>query len=222
MPDLRAAVIIDYQNVHLTGAGLFEPYQPAHEHLVHPLHFANQLITRRNTNQRAGMPSAVLRKVLVYRGLPSADVDPRAYGRNLAQKANWELDPRVSVTLRPLKYKYQRAIDGRKATDAAGNFIVIGKPQEKGIDVLCALAMVREARDPEIDLVILASQDTDLEPALDEACALRAAKVETVSWFDPGQYRQSREIRPAPPQRIWNTRLNAQAFSACRDSEHYN
>jgi hypothetical protein len=36
--ELRAAVIIDYQNVHLTGAGLFEPYKPKHECLIHPLH----------------------------------------------------------------------------------------------------------------------------------------------------------------------------------------
>ncbi|WP_243077322.1 hypothetical protein [Microbacterium sp. SS28] len=221
MPDLRAAVIIDYQNVHLTGAGLFEQYQPPHEHLVHPLHFANQLITRRNANQREGMARAVLSKVLVYRGLPSADVDPKAYARNLAQKSHWEKDARVSVTLRPLKYRYQRTHDGRKATDGSGNFIVIGKPQEKGVDVLCALAMVREARSTDIDLVILASQDTDLEPALDEACALHTAKIETVSWFDHGQFRQSREIRPASPTRIWNTRLNAQAFSACRDAENY-
>ncbi|UUT36420.1 hypothetical protein [Microbacterium elymi] len=220
MPDLRAAVIIDYQNVHLTGVGLFEHHQPPHEHLVHPLHFANQLITRRNSNQREGRAHATLRKVLVYRGLPSADIDPKAYARNLAQKAHWEQDPRVSVTLRPLKYRYARAQDGRKATDAAGRFILNGKPQEKGVDVLCALALVREARDPNIDLVILASQDTDLEPALDEACALQTAKVETVSWFDQGQYRQSREIRP-DALRIWNTRLNAQAFSACRDPEDY-
>ncbi|GAA1809188.1 hypothetical protein [Agromyces neolithicus] len=80
---------------------------------------------------------------------------------------------------------------------------------------------MREARDPAVDLVILASQDTDLEPALDEAIALKSAKVETVSWFHNGQYRQSREIRPAAPTRIWNTRLNAQAFSACRDPENY-
>ncbi|GAA1823368.1 hypothetical protein GCM10009750_02340 [Agromyces salentinus] len=165
------------------------------------------------------MAHAVLTKVLVYRGLPSVDVDPKAYARNLAQKANWELDPRVNVTLRPLKYRYQRTADGRKATDARGHFMIDGKPQEKGVDVLCALALVREASDPNVDLVVLASQDSDLEPALDEACALGSAKVETVSWFDHGQW-HSREIRPAT-QKIWNTRLNANAFSACRDVEDY-
>ena len=87
--------------------------------------------------------------------------------------------------------------------------------------MLCALALVREARDPDIDLVILCSQDTDLEPALDEAIALGSAKVETASWFDAVSPQSSREIRPARGTRIWNTRLNAQAFSACRDPENY-
>ena len=221
MPDLRTAVIIDYQNEHLTGAGVFEPYQPPHEHLVHPLHFANQIITCRNRNQRQGHAAATLTKVLVHRGLPSATVNPNSYARNLAQKAEWETDHRVSVIHRPLKYKYQRDAEGRKATDDRGRPIVIGKPQEKGIDVLCALALVREARDPDIDLVILCSQDTDLEPALDEAIALGSAKVETASWFDAVSPQSSREIRPARGTRIWNTRLNAQAFSACRDPENY-
>ena len=57
MPDLRTAVIIDYQNVHLTGAGVFEPYQPPHEHLVHPLHFANQIITCRSAKVTPQQPS---------------------------------------------------------------------------------------------------------------------------------------------------------------------
>ncbi|WP_243062252.1 hypothetical protein [Humibacter sp. RRB41] len=221
MPDLRAAVVIDYQNVHLTGAGLFEQYQPVHEHLVHPLHYSNQVLACRNRSQRPGYSNAMLTKVLVYRGLPSVDVDADAYARNLAQKAEWELDPRVTVTHRPLKYKYQRDAAGRKVTDSRGNWMVVGKPQEKGIDVLCALALVRESGAPDVDLVVLSSQDTDLEPALDEAIALGSAKVETASWFDAISPHSSHEIRPARGTRIWNTRLNAQAFSACRDTRTY-
>lgn len=221
MPDLRATFVIDYQNVHLTGVGLFEPYQPAHEHLVHPLYYANQVVNHRNRNQRPGYPNAVVARVLVYRGLPSSDIDPRAYGRNLAQKAAWELDPRVTVTHRPLRYKYQRDTSGRKAADQHGRWLTTGKPQEKGIDVLCALAVVREVRVSGTDLVILCSQDSDLEPALDEALALDAAKVETVSWFDAVSPHSSREIRPARGSRIWNTRLNAAAFGACRDQHDY-
>ena len=217
LPDLRAT----HQNVHLTGVGLFEPHQPAHEHLVHPLHYANQVVACRNRNQRPGHASATVSKVIAHRGLPSSDVDARAYGRNLAQKAQWERDPRVTVIHRPLRYRYQRDALGRKATDEQGRWLTIGKPQEKGIDVLCALALVREARDSSTDLVILCSQDTDLEPALDEAFALGSAKVETASWFDPKSPYASREIHPARGTRIWNTRLNDTAFAACRDSHRY-
>jgi len=148
MPSLRATVVIDYQNVHLTGAGLFQPNAPLHDCLVHPLHYSNRLINVRNQNQRAGQPEATLEKVLVYRGLPSSQIDAKPYARNLAQRTEWERDARVTVTLRPLKYTYQRTADGRKATDDRGVPVVTGR-QEKGVDVLCALALMREARDPE-------------------------------------------------------------------------
>jgi hypothetical protein len=92
---------------------------------------------------------------------------------------------------------------------------------EKGVDVLCALALIREARDPNIDLVILASQDTDLEPALDEALSLGTAKVETASWYDNVDRRASKEIRPRKPARIWNTRLGVQAFVSAQDPKDY-
>ena len=219
MPELRAAVVIDYQNVHLVGLNLFHKHCEPYEFLVHPLHFANQLIVHRNAKQRAGASHAVLAKVLVYRGLPSADVDAKPYGRNLAQQTEWESDPRVTVTMRPLKYLYERDLNGYKVTDARGRPIVTGK-REKGVDVLCALALIRESREDDIDLVILASQDTDLEPALDEAISLNSAKVETASWFESSDRRATREIRPSH-HRIWNTRLNAQAFDACCDRKDY-
>lgn len=216
---LRTTVVIDYQNVHLVGAGLFHPGAPSHEHVVHPLTFALNLVALRNLNQAEGRPEAVLERVLVYRGLPSAAVDPKPYARNLEQQIEWQRDRRVSVLLRPLKYSYKKTIDGRKAVDANGKWIVTGK-QEKGVDVLCALALVREARAPEIGLVVLASQDTDLEPALDEAIALHSAKIETASWFNIQEPRRGREIRPAVG-RIWNTRLNHESFSASLDRSTY-
>lgn len=156
----------------------------------------------------------------MYRGLPSAEHDPKPYAWNLAQKTEWERDGRVSVALRPLKYRYARTADGGKATDANGQPVVLQR-QEKGVDVLCALALIREARYPNVDVVILASQDTDLEPALDEAIQLGTVKVETASWFDKLDFRGSKEIRPTRPARIWNTRLDAQAFVGAQDRKQY-
>lgn len=106
MVPLQTVVVIDYQNVHLTGHELFSKNQglAKHEDLVHPLHFANQLLLSRNQSQHAHRPHAVLKSVLVYRGEPSPEHNPNGYRRNQAQKSEWERDTRVQVHLRPLKY----------------------------------------------------------------------------------------------------------------------
>ncbi|MFI6678104.1 hypothetical protein [Kribbella sp. NPDC050470] len=223
MPDLRAVVVIDYQNVHLTGHQRFEKtkYGPKHEVLVDPLFFAQQLLHVRNSRQRPGYPHAVLRRVDVYRGEPSPDHEPKAYARNQAQKAHWERDKRVTVTLRPLKYRYLYDGDGKALRDpVTGTKIPSGPPSEKGVDVLCALALVRHALRDDVDLVILASLDSDLVPAIDEVLALRAAKVETFSWYVPGD--NSYELRPSDRTHwIWNTRLTETNFLNCLDRTHY-
>ncbi|WP_159096617.1 NYN domain-containing protein [Miniimonas sp. S16] len=222
MPDLRAVVVVDYQNVHLTGHGLFAgtKYLPKHETLVDPLLFARTLIDARNAAQRPGHDRAVLRRVLVYRGLPAPEHDPAGYSRNLAQQDRWQRDQRVRVTLRPLKYEYERGPDGRPASDAQGRKIVLGV-KEKGVDVLCALALVREAQDPATDLVILASSDSDLAPALDEVRDQGHAKVETCCWFDE-RTKVGYRVHPTDRSRpVWNTRLNEAAFQRSRDLTRY-
>ena len=120
--DLRTSVVMDYQNVHLTGHGLFDSTRmlPKHETLVDPLLFANQLLRVRNVAQRPGYPPAVLKRVLVYRGEPSPIHDPDGYSRNQAQKSQWERDRRIQVTLRPLKYPYQYDVTGRPVIDING------------------------------------------------------------------------------------------------------
>ncbi len=85
----------------------------------------------------------------------------------------------MGVVHRPLKYRYERDAAGRPRIGIDGKRIVESKC-EKGIDVLCALALVREAQRPDVDLVILASHDSDLEPALDEALVLGSAKIEDI------------------------------------------
>lgn len=222
MSTLRATIIVDYQNVHLTGHALFEStrHMPKHETLVDPLFFAQQLIRRRNELQRDGMAHAVLRQVHVFRGLPSPEHDPDAYDRSQAQRAQWERDKRVHVTLRPLKYEYERAADGRPASGVDGKRIVIGK-REKGVDVLCALAAVREAQDPANDLVIIASSDSDLAPAIDEVQRLGCAKIETFCWYDTVK-RIGYQLHPTDRTRpVWNTRLDEQAFRSSCDLTDY-
>lgn len=223
---LRASFIIDYQNVHLTARDVFLPGQDPHTSLIHPVRFANVAIRARNSRQRQGYPHAVVTRVLVYRGLPHVDHDPEQNRRCLAQRADWA-SAGAEVTLRDLKYRHQYGADGRPVQDIHGHKIVIGKGQEKGIDVLVALACVREARRPDIDVVVLASRDTDLVPVLDEVTDMHSAdragvaQIETVSWHEPGGERNFGSLRPSAPRRIWNTNLDRGCFEASLDRTDY-
>ena len=54
--------------------------------------------------------------------------------------------------------------------------------REKGVDVLYALALIGLARSGLYDVVVLASRDTDLAPALDSAARATSTKIETAKW----------------------------------------
>ena len=45
---LKMAVVVDYQNAHLTAAGLYMPGRPPEEALIDPYRFASQLARARN------------------------------------------------------------------------------------------------------------------------------------------------------------------------------
>jgi uncharacterized LabA/DUF88 family protein len=202
LSDQRAAVVIDYQNMHLTARGQFTPQgTPTHHSLLHPLHLANQILTVRAAAQPQSA-SAKLEHVSVFRGLPSASHDPTNYARSQAQKSEWTRDRRVQVTYRPLRYQRENGV-----------FI----PREKGVDVLVALAVVQLAQSRSYDVVILAAHDTDLEPALE--FALREAvgggpSIETAGWRD------CKRLQAAGTQ-TWHTFLNRGHYEAARDRKQY-
>jgi hypothetical protein len=77
------------------------------------------------------------------------------------------------------------------------------------------------ARRDDTDLVILASADSDLEPALDEALELKSAKIETVSWYDAARSHRGHQLRPGGGRRLWNTRLAEPQFRASWDPTDY-
>lgn len=220
----------DYQNVHLTARDVFDPGGDAHRSLIHPVTFAKRALRERNARQRAGMPYAELARVLVYRGLPHVDHDWEQHRRCLDQATQWRSDG-ARVDLRDLKYTYGRGADGRPVRDVNGKKLPVGRPREKGIDVLCALACLREAVDPSIDLVVLASRDTDLVPVLDELYDFRGAdpdryaRIETVAWFDPQARRQGRfaggSLQATGRRRIWNTNLDRACYTASLDRNTY-
>ncbi|WP_175953477.1 NYN domain-containing protein [Schaalia sp. Marseille-Q2122] len=207
---LRMAVVMDYQNVHLSAAGIFLPGRPQHEALIDPYAFAQQVAAARNASNRPEFHVAVS-DVYVFRGQPSSQHDPSGYSRSQAQKSSWEYGHggHVQVTMRPLKYRSIRSIDGAVQVSA----------QEKGIDVLCALYLVRLARSGQYDVVVLASRDTDLAPALDEAAQLSGCKVEAVKWYDPSNRSTWGRIRTASS--IWTTNMEREHFLASLDTRDY-
>ncbi|PZS20222.1 MAG: hypothetical protein DLM60_09045 [Pseudonocardiales bacterium] len=199
--DPRVCVVIDYQNIHLTARDLFAPPGlPAHECLIHPLRFAEQVIALRATRQRdATQQRAVLTAVRVFRGSPSNARDPYVYGISQRQKSQWTRDKRVDVVYRTLRYPPDWP----------------NKPaQEKGVDVLVALKVVRAALDPQFEVVILASHDTDLEPALEIAIGDGQSKIETAGWSG------ARVLRPSGV-RLWHTALDATDMDKTRDRFNY-
>ncbi|MFM6940662.1 MAG: NYN domain-containing protein [Candidatus Planktophila sp.] len=214
----KAVVVIDYQNLHLTAVDVFGTKNKAFDSLIDPLLYSEELLRERKSRQRMNSPEVALKSVVVCRGLPSNIHDPRKYARNLAQSSHWTRDPRVKVLHRPIKYTLEKnGWDERTKTHREGVEII--KRQEKGVDVLCALQLVKAALDPEVSHVILASQDTDLVPALDEVISLNTAFVETAAWYKPGDFR-SLEIRPES-KRIWNTRMNQFNYEASIDRSPY-
>ena len=69
---------------------------------------------------------------------------------------------------------------------------------------------IRLARSGSYDVVTLASRDTDLAPALDEAHKLQAAKIEAAKWYDPSDSRTFGNIKTKA--RLWTTSMNRYHF----------
>ena len=222
---LQTVVILDYQNVHLTAHDVFGT-DDRHDSLIHPVQFATAGIRERNRRQREGYPEASLVRVVAFRGLPHADFDWEQNRRCLDQATQWRDDGAI-VELRDLKYSYQMAADDRPVLDVNGKKIPKGRPKEKGIDVLCALRCVREAMADDVDLVMLASRDTDLVPALDEVWDMShedgstCARIETLSWFDRDGARRFGSLTPSGSRRIWNTNMDRACYEASLDRRDY-
>ncbi|WP_107661153.1 PIN domain-containing protein [Nocardia suismassiliense] len=218
---LRTTVVIDYQNVHMTAYDVFSRFSRSDrlglsrsETRIRPILFAQRLIDRRNERQRsAGFPLARLEQVKVFRGLPSEEFDERGFRCGLAEQQAWMRDdPRVEVQCRELRYTLLRDRSTKRVgTEAQPQ--VIGA-REKGIDVLCALAVTEASYDPRVDLILVASHDRDLEPAIESVQRSRRALIEGFQWWaeTPGPKLRS-ELGT-----FWVTRLDESDFRAVRET----
>lgn len=203
--ELAVCVLIDYQNIHLTAHDLFAPPgTPVRGSLVHPLAFAEKVVEVRAARQQIPRQKITqLHAVKVFRGAPSNQREPGLYSAAQRQSAMWSRDPRVEVTYRTLRYPRNW-----------GQPWCSDRPREKGIDVLVALELVDQARSGTHDIVILASHDTDMEPAIERAFRERHARIETAGW------QGARRLRPHG-RNVWHTALDASHFVKTRDRRDY-
>lgn len=196
----QLCVVVDYENVLRTGHAAFAKARPLRDCTIDPFRYACQVARVLNKGKRTFDAEWVeVARVEVFRGLPNQRANPTGYSLNRQQRDTWTKGHVgvVDVTLRPL----QRRHDGQGWN-------------EKGVDVLCALAVVRAARSPLYDVVALASRDSDLSPALDEALRDHSpgTRIETVKWWDPDSECTRGSLRSTPqiePTLLWESEYKA-------------
>jgi NYN domain len=195
----RVVVFVDYQNLYMLARRRFCPAgAPAWHGQLDPGALGELLVAR-------SMPGSarVLTGVRVYRGMPSPDHDPKAYGAWRRQVESWGADPRVTVVARPLRYprSYPRV-----------------RPQEKGVDVRLAVDFVAMAIQGAYDVGVLVSQDSDLLPALEAVAHLRdGPSCEVTAWAGRGIAPRLR----IPGAALWCHYLTAADYAAVADPRDY-
>lgn len=117
----------------LSKSLMYFPDDAVHLHLIHPLNFANLLLTVRNGKQETGRPKAKIFRVEVHRGLPDVSAEPRKSVENCEFRLVEVVDLLLEVHTKPLNYEYLRDDSVLKHRDG-GKFIVDekSKAQEKG------------------------------------------------------------------------------------------
>jgi len=191
-----AHLFIDYQNVHLSAWELFSPYgAPKHEFLVDPSRFATQVSAAWASESGESLEVS---EIVVFRGLPDPRKEREMNSRVSRQHSAWRRDPRVRVNTRALRYP-------RDWPDE--------RAQEKGVDVMLALAVVRCALAGDCDKVIVATRDTDILPAIEMASEEKPGCIMVASWEGGSVLRAGADVHLI--------RLDKNAFARSRDTRKY-
>jgi hypothetical protein len=194
----RVTVFIDYQNVHLTARGLYQPQgSPPQDSIVHPVRIGERIVANRR------FPSD-LHQVLVFRGRPNPAHHPKPTAANDAQTAAWERDGRVEVVRRDLNYRGWPT----------------ERPREKGVDVALAVRLVECALAEESDVLVVFSADTDILPAVEMAYYKTTPRVEIASWAGAKPLWFPRELRAGRKMPFCHF-LSEDDFNRCRDLTPY-
>lgn len=201
----RVTLFLDYQNVYSSARRAFhQPLDPGHCGQVDPCALGELIVEQR----RKRYPSE-LQTVRVYRGLPDASKQPKAYGANRAQATAWQRDERCHVEMRPLRYP-----DDWPES----------KAEEKGIDVKIALDLAMGAVRGAYDVAVVFSADTDLRPALEEVFRIAQERDGPFPWCEVAAWKPANQ--PArrlnlPGRKLWCHFLDERAYDRVRDPTDY-
>ncbi len=147
-PTKRAVSFVDGQNLFRHAKDAFGHYHPNYD----PSLLAEAVSARRGWFSQ---------QVRFYTGVPSRRHDPRWHGywsrRLVAMRRAG-----IHVTSRPLRYR-REAI---RLPGGSSKEVLV--PREKGIDLRLGLDVVRMARNGELDVAIVFSQDQDLAEVASE------------------------------------------------------
>ncbi len=158
----RIAVLLDFENVHRVGHGLYSPGLPRYQCVPEPSLIADMLANRRKV-------PTVTTSVQVFRGRPNPAFEPTPASAADKQRQLWERrDDRVRVRSHPLFYRNWPQ----------------GPPVEKGVDVALAIEAVRLTLQDhdKFDALVVFSSDNDLVPAVKLCFQLPGPAIEVACW----------------------------------------
>ncbi len=204
VPDDRVVVFIDYQNVYHRARDSFfseSGPNPLSGH-VHPLKVGELLCDLGHTRD----PGRHLAGVRVYRARPDKRSGGDLERAAKIQMGRWTNTRGVKVCARPMDY-----------IETMRRGSVRWQGREKGIDVMLSVDLVDMARTDAYDTAVVFSADTDLLPALEAAVRI-GKRVETATWFGPGENRGALRIKQ---RNLWNHYLDQSHFELVRDNTNY-
>ena len=143
----------------------------------------------------------LLSEVRAYTGRPDRARDVRGNAAHMRQFSAW-VDSGVDVRWRLLSYPR----DWPKSA-----------PREKGVDVAIATDVVSLSLRRVCDVIVVASADTDLRPAIEEARLRTDVTVEVAAWWGEG----SRQRLSVPGSNLWCHWLRRDDYERVRDDTDY-
>ena len=156
---------------------------------------AAELIVGRYTDRE-------LSDVRIYTGRPDRTRQPRGHRANVRQSQAWV---RSGVRVYPRLLRYPRGWPA-------------APPFEKGVDVELAVDIVSLSLRRECEVVVVASADTDLLPAIEEVRRRTSVVVEVAAWSGM----QSRRRLAVPGRNVWCHWLRGEDYERVRDDTDYN